>query len=126
MKRLWFGVGLLLLLAALGFLTAWGMLWIHEPVSDTLSNAGQAALEEDWERALDLSAQAYQRWKHYRKLTAAVADHEPMEGIDSLFCELEVYGKEQEAEHFAACCANLCVLNRAVGEAHEVNWWNLL
>ena len=126
MKRLWLGVGLLLLLAVLGFLTAWGMQRIHEPVSNTLSLAGQAALEEDWERAVDLSAQAYQRWKRYRKLTAAAADHEPMEAIDSLFCELEVYGKEREAEHFAACCANLRILTRAMGEAHEVSWWNLL
>lgn len=126
MKRLWLGVGLLLVLFVLGFLTASGMQQIHDPVSQDLHHAAQAALDEDWQAAEDLSEQAQAAWDRYWRITAALADHEPMEEIDSLFAELKVYARKQEAEHFAACCANLSTLTRAMGEAHTINWWNLL
>ncbi|MBO5953893.1 MAG: DUF4363 family protein [Oscillospiraceae bacterium] len=126
MRRLWLGVGLLLALLVLGVYTASGMQQIHSPVSKDLHRAAQAALDENWQEAEEFSKQAQSAWSRYWRITAAVADHEPMEEIDSLFAELKIYVREQEAEHFAACCANLSTLTRAMGEAHTINWWNLL
>ena len=126
MRRLWLGIGLLLAFFALGVFTAAGMQRIHEPVAEDLHRAAQAALDEHWQAAEECSKRAQSAWDGYWRMTAAVADHEPMEQIDSLFAELKIYAQEREAEHFAACCANLSTLTRAMGEAHTINWWNLL
>ena len=126
MKRLWVGVGMLLVLMGIGVVTAASMRCVHEPVSKLLSQASQAALAEDWEQAEKLSDHAKEQWQQHWHATAALADHEPMEQIDSLFAELAVYLQTKEDVHFAACCQNLSTLTRAVGEAHAINWWNLM
>lgn len=126
MKRLWVGVGLLLILLGVGIFTAVAMRCAHEPVSRQLSQAAQAALAEDWGKAEKLSKAAKEQWQQHWRDTASVADHEPMEEIDSLFAELEVYLEQKEAVHFAACCQSLSTLTKAVGEAHTINWWNLM
>lgn len=126
MKRLWIGAVLLLVLLGVGIGTALGMEYIHEPVSRDLEQAAQAAQQGDWQQAELLYRRAKDSWERSWRLTATVADHTPMENIDSLFAELEVYAQEQEDVHFAACCAQLSRQTRAVGEAHSMNWWNLL
>ena len=126
MKRLWLGVVLLAAMLVLGILTAIGMTRLHDPISEELSRASQAALDDRWEEADALWHHAEKQWRRSWPLTASVADHEPMENIDALFAELRVYAREKEAEHFAACCANLSMLTEAMGEAHAINWWNLL
>ena len=126
MKRLWVGVGLLLFLLGIGVFTAVSMRRVHAPVSELLAQASQAAMEEDWESAASLSGEAESKWQNHWRATASVADHEPMEEIDSLFAELKVYLQTREDVHFAACCQNLSKLTKAVGEAHAINWWNLM
>lgn len=126
MKHLHLGVALLAAMLFLGIVTAIKMDRIHEPISQDLAQASQAALEDRWEEADRLWKRAVGRWRGNWPLTASVADHEPMEEIDGLFAELRIYAKQREAEHFAACCANLSTLTKAMGEAHAINWWNLL
>lgn len=126
MKRLWVGIGLLLLLMGVGVFTAGAMKNVHTPVSQLLEQASEAALDEDWESAERLSSDAQRQWQKHWRATAAVADHEPMEEIDSLFAEITVYLRSREDVHFAASCQNLSRLVKAVGEAHTINWWNLM
>lgn len=126
MKRFWVGVGLLAVLMGIGVITAVSMRYVHAPVAELLSRASRAALTEDWEKAEALSKEAMEQWQQHWHATAALADHEPMEEIDSLFAELEVYLETKEDVHFAACCRNLSTLAKAVGEAHTINWWNLM
>lgn len=126
MKRLWVGAGLLLFLLVIGVFTAVSMREVHRPVSELLDQASQAALAENWAEAESLSAKAQAQWQKHWRATASVADHEPMEEIDSLFAELKIYLQSREDVHFAACCQNLSTLTMAVGEAHTINWWNLM
>ena len=126
MKRMWIGVGLLVLFCALGIFTAIGMKNIHDPIADALTRASAAAVQEDWKQAAVHFHAARSKWETNRRLTAAVADHAPMEEIDSLFSELAIYLQERESPHFSATCAHLAALTRAMGEAHTINWWNLL
>lgn len=126
MRRLWVGVGLLLSLLGTGVAAAAAMRYAHKPVSELLSQASQEALAGNWEQAEKLSDHAKEQWQQHWHATAALADHEPMEEIDSLFAELTVYLQTKEDVHFAACCQNLGTLTKAVGEAHAINWWNLM
>ncbi len=126
MKRFWIGVGVLCMLLALGGGVAWGMEAIHDPLVTQLQQAQAAAAAEDWATATALSQSALQRWQTWHRFTAAFADHAPMDEIDSLFAELQVYAQARNEDHFAALCAQLAQLAHAMAESHSPNWWNLL
>lgn len=126
MRRLWLGVALLLLLFGIGLWAAATMDNIHQPIAALLDQAAEAALHEDWETAAALALDARGEWEDHWSMTAAVADHNPMDEIDGLFAQLPVFAREEEKADFAATCAQLSQLTQAMGNAHSLNWWNLL
>lgn len=126
MKRLWIGVGLLILLLLLGILTTVFAARHQEQISQTLAEARNAAEVGQWEKAAGACFRAKALWESRHHLTASIADHEPMEEVESLFAQLEIYLKARDPVAFSACCSGLEVFVRAIGEAHSVNWWSLL
>lgn len=126
MKRSWVGFALLLVLLAVGILSAWGMIRIHEPVEADLKQAAECALQEDWENADLFFRQAKEMWENWEHFRACFADHTPVEEIDGEFEMLEVYCATRENAAFAAGCRELARKTAAVGEAHEMVWWNLM
>lgn len=126
MKRSKIGAWLLIVLLIIGMLSSWGMVKYSEPIGKAASQAAEAALREDWVKAEALTQSARARWDKYWGFCAAFADHEPMENINGLFAQLEVYAQSRDAQNFAAVCALLGEDARAIGEAHSLKWWNLL
>ena len=126
MKRLWIGVAILSILLATGIGTTVFAVHTHTNIADNLNQASEAALRGKWEEAKALSLDAKTKWESCRNITASIADHEPMEEIDDLFSQIEVFLLTKQQIPFAVCCASLGVLAEAIGEAHAVNWWNLL
>lgn len=126
MKRCYFGVGLLAVLLLISLGTSWVTDRCHSPISQEMSEAASYALADDWKQAVRCTEQARKHWEQYRKLTAALADHEPMEQIDRLFGELEVWQKAQDAQHCATVCAQLSEAVNAMADAHALTWWNVL
>ena len=126
MKRGWIGFALLLVLLAGGLGAAWGMDRCNSPIAGTLDRAADAAMEENWSEAGQLAQKAEADWKRCWKFNACFADHEALEEIDSMLGQLEVYAKEKEEVSFASTCIALSRMIRAVGEAHGLNWKNLL
>lgn len=126
MKRFWIGFVLLLILLIGGFASSFALDKLHTPISDELSLAAEAALDDRWAEAVSLAQRARSQWEKQRHAVAAITSHTPMEQIDSLFEELEVYRTEEEVLPFAACCASLSALVDAMAEAHSMSWWNLL
>ena len=122
-RRFYLGVGLLVLILALGALTAWVIRENQLPAVQLLE---QAAVSEELEQGVALARQAKQLWQRSWKGVAAVADHTPMDEIDKLFAEMEVFARAKEDVHFSACCQQLASLLRAVSEAHAPTWWNFL
>lgn len=109
MKRLWVGIILLLILLAGTMAVTVAMDRIYVPMVEALE-AGD----------LEKAEERYGRW---RDLTAAFADHGPMEEMDALFARAEVCGDAQERK---ALCAELAQRARAMSNAHSPTWWNLL
>lgn len=109
MKRLWVGIILLLILLAGTLAVTGAMDRIYAPMVEALE-AGD----------LEKAEQRYGRW---RQLTAAFADHGPMEEMDALFARAEICGDEQERK---ALCAELAQRAKAMSNAHSPTWWNLL
>ena len=126
MGRFWIGVALLMALLTLGFFAGTAMEQNHNRISDMLEQAAQSAAQGQLERGAALGRQAADHWQQHRNATAAMADHAPMEEIDSLFAQLKIYETTGQADCFATCSAKLSMLVRAVGEAHSLSWWNLL
>lgn len=126
MKRCWFGFGLLVGLLILGLLVTGAMTRNHEAVAARLDLAAAAAAAEDWAGAEEQLRAARQKWERDWHFSAAFADHEPMEDIDGLFAQSEIYLRSRNPEALAATCAQLARMTAAMGEAHAFNWWNLL
>lgn len=126
MKRLWLGVALLVLILLLGILLQFGMEALHSRAVENLKAAADAALDGDWDAAQKLSRQAQQDWRSAHGITTAVADHSPMDDVDRLYAELDIYARQQETVHFAATCGQLSRLTEAIMEAQSFSWRNLL
>ena len=125
-KRFWIGVGLLLLLLAVGIWSSWLTGSIHDPISDTLQQASQITLDGDLEQGLQLISKAHDAWKARWHLTACITDHDPMEEIDSVFAQAQAYGQAKNSAAFAACCARLSKLVEAMMDVQQLRLWNLM
>ena len=126
MKRSWIGFGMLLLLLLGSFLSSRAMVRLHEPIEGDLQQSAKSAMEGDWHRAESFFRQAQESWEKTEHFRTCFADHTPVEEIDGEFELLKVYCTSREAISFAGGCMALARQVAAVGEAHELVWWNLL
>lgn len=126
MKRFWIGIFILSLLLAGSILIHTTLEKIVFPISSDLDLACKAALSEDWASAQDLAQHAWVRWETFHHLIAAFADHSPMDEVDGLFRELNIYAATRENPHFSATCTHLRFMTSAIAESHRLSWWNLL
>ena len=120
------GIVLLLVLLAGGMFVEFTMDTVHSPIARELALAAQAGSDELWDTALLHQETAVKLWKRSWHLTAAFADHMPMEDIDSLFGSLPVYYTQREQTHYVAACRELARRVEAMADAHRLTWWNLL
>ena len=126
MKRIWIGIVLLGVLLLGGIGTGEFMQQAHDPVAQDVRQAGEVVLRDQWELAQALVNRAQDRWKEKWPVTAAIADHEPMDEIDALFAQLEVYAASKDQIAYTALCAHLASLLDAISQSHSLNWWNLM
>ena len=125
-RRFILGICILITVLALTVGTAIGMKAIHAPGEAALKEAARLALDGNMEQAIPLAQQAYERWLTYRDITAAFADHNPMDDTERLFREMQVYGATGEIPHFAACCTQLSAMLKAIYETHGFSLKNIL
>ena len=126
MKRFWIGICVLALLLAGGWVTTVAIERAHAPISRDLALASQAALDGDWNAAVQFSESATEKWLRCQDFTAAFTDHGVLEEMDTLFAEVAVYRQAQSYLSFAAVCAHLSRLADAVAQSHLPKWQNLL
>lgn len=124
--KFWLGTILLVALLAVGFWIAAAASQSHIPISRDLEEAANLALNGNFEDGSTLAQRAKTAWDDHWHATATVADHAPMEDIDGLFSQMEIYRKEKLSTEFAAYCSRISVLIKAISEAQTLNWWNLL
>ena len=126
MKRIWIGIILLALLLGAGFWISGFMKETHLPVAQDVRRAGELALQEQWGPAQAYAKRGQALWKKKWPMIAAIADHEPMDEIDALFAQLNIYAEVKEEIAYSAVCAHLSSLLEALGQSHNCNWWNLM
>lgn len=125
-KRFYLGVGILAFFLILGLVISMIVLNTGTPLSQQLAQASQEALSGDLETGISLAVQAKTQWEASWHSTAMVADHAPMDEIDSLFAQMEVYAQAGDRLHFGSYCARLSELVQAIVDAQRLNLWNLL
>ena len=118
--------GALLVLLFGGILVTRQMGEIHEPIASKLQLAAQCALENNWVRAESFFQEAEADWKQREHFRSCFADHTPVEEIDGDFELLLVFCGTRDRTAFAGGCRELARKVAAVGEAHQLVWWNLL
>ena len=126
MKRGWLGAGILVIFLILGLAVSYFASKTHQPTSQLLEQAAEKTLSGDFEGGIALATEAKNRWKQQWNGTASIADHSPMDEVDALFAELEIYAQTGEKPHFAACCKELAERVEAIADAHKFSWWNVL
>ena len=125
MKRSWIGFVLLVALLVGCILVTVAMGRIHDPIEAQLLQASQCAMEGNWEKAGDFFREAQENWEEKEHFRTCFADHTPVEEIDADFEMLMVLCAAREVTSFAGGCRSLARQVAAVGEAHELVWWNL-
>ena len=126
MKRSWLGFFLLMALLLGCILVTLAMGQIHEPIAAELSQAAQCAVDGNWTKAGELLRESQENWEETEHFRTCFADHTPVEEIDADFEMLMVLCAVRDTASFAGGCRSLARQVAAVGEAHELVWWNLL
>ena len=126
MARGWFGAGILAVFLVLGLILSGVTDKVQLPTGELLEQAAEKTLAGDFEEGIALGMEARSQWEQQWKFTAAIADHSPMDDVDALFAEMEVYARTGEEPHFAACCKELSQRLEAIADAHRFSWWNVL
>ena len=126
MSRLWIGIGILIALLVVGIVFLWLSNDFHRDITAILEQAGQAAMAENWQLAEQKLQEGQNKWNRYRRFLSAITDHEPMEEMDSLFSQLELFGQCRLKVDFIAVCNSLSHLAEAVDEYHSLKWWSIL
>ena len=103
------GCVILALLLAAGLGVQWAVEALQAPITGELTQAAQAAAREDWDTALLHQETAQRGWRKAWRLTAAFADHQPMEDVDSLFARLPAYGEDAVEFYLVGHYADLTV-----------------
>lgn len=126
MKRFWIGLAMLILLLGGGFLAQHRMERIHTPCAMDLEWSADRAQAGDWQAAGELAHRAREAWSRNWRFTAMLSNHQPLDEVDALFEELEVYLTRQETTAYCAACMFLSQRVMDLGESFRLNWWNLL
>ena len=121
MKRIWFGAALMAVLLILGLCSSALMERSHLSQAEDLDQAAILALNGNWAEAETTFSNARQRWNQRRSIIAGLCDHEPMDQIEGLFSQLEVYAVSRDAVSFSSSCVYLAKQLEALGKSHSLN-----
>lgn len=126
MNRFRIGVGFLAVLLGLSLWVQKIMQNTQEPIAAALAAAEENARSGHWDAAKQYADAAAGRWQESWHLTAAFADHGPMEDIDALMAQLPAFLRQRDEAQFTALCAELIRRVNAMVDAHRLKWWNLM
>lgn len=120
MNRVWIGIGILLVLLGLGLWTQRELEDIHGPIAADMMLAAEQAQLGNWEQAGQALARAEAAWTAGRMFTAALADHQPLEDIESLMARLSAHAAAGDRAAFAGLCADIACRVEAVSAAQKL------
>ena len=124
MKRIWFGAVMLAVLLILGFCSSTLMERTHLSQAEELDHAAALALNGNWTEAETALFTARDRWNQRKSIIAGLCDHEPMDQIEGLFGQLEIFALSRDTVSFSSSCVYLSKQLEALGKSHSLNLQN--
>ena len=124
MKRIWFGAALLAALLVLGIFSAALMEDTHLTQATQLNRAADFAISGNWNGAGAAFSAAKTGWDKRSPVIAGLSDHEPMDQIEGLFAQLELFLQMRDAVSFSSSCRYLAKQLEALGKSHSFNLQN--
>ena len=126
MNRLWIGMGILLILLAMGIGLLWGSEVFFDKFAENLEQAQSFAMAGNWAAAGEKTEECRRQWETYHRFWAALTDHEPVEEVEELLDWLQVYQSRELEVDYATVCQSLVRLAEAINESHSLRWWSIL
>ena len=120
MKRIWFGVGLMIFLLALGLGSSALLERTQLAQAQRLDQAAALASDGDWAAARKLLAETKQEWGRNHFLVAALSPHETMDHMEGLFAQLEVFSEARSAAAFSSTCVYLARQLESLATSHSL------
>lgn len=124
MNRIWFGAALLAALLIFGIGCAAFMEDTHLAQAAQLDRAADLAMSGNWKAAGTVFSDAQSSWERNRSVIAGFSDHGPMDQIEGIFAQLEVFVKIQDTASFCSSCRYLASQLEALGKSHSFNLQN--
>ena len=113
------GIGILIFFLTGGLLSSRFMERTCTPISKLLNQAAENTDPKLAQKAKNL-------WDSCHHSIATLADHTPMDEVDSLFSQAMNYAKNGNKQEFSAICSRLASLVDAIYEAQKIYWWNII
>ena len=124
MNRIWFGAALLAALLVLGIFSAALMEDTHLTQAARLERAAELAAAGTWQGAEAAFTEAKNGWDKRSALIAGLSDHGPMDQIEGMFAQLEVFLQTRDTGAFCGSCRYLTKQLEALGKSHSLNLQN--
>lgn len=124
MKRIWFGAVLLVVLLVLGIGSSMFMERTHLAQAEDLTRAAELAQEGNWNGAENFVGAARREWDKRQLLIAALCSHEPVDQIEGLFAQLEIYAAARDVVSYSGTCVFLAQQLTALGKSHSFSLEN--
>ena len=126
MNRLWIGVGILVVLLAMGIGLLVGSRVFFQEFTENLEQAEAYATAGNWSAAEEKAEKSRRQWERYCRFWSAFTDHEPMEEVEELFSWLGMYQQRRLDVDYASVCRSLVRVAEAIRETHGLHWWSIL
>jgi len=123
-KRIWFGAALLAALLLLGIGSAALMEDIHLTQAAQLNHAADLAMSGSWEHAEAVFSEAHKSWDKKSVIVSGLSDHNPMDQIDGIFAQLEIFATMRDVVSFSSSCRYLAKQLEALSKSHSFSFEN--
>lgn len=126
MKRLWAACALLAVLLAASLVNAWYARSLTQRLTQPLTHAQQLAGQGDWDRARQLTSQAYDTWNNHHAYLHCVLRHSDTDQILRAFRGVLQYLDLEEMDQYAAANADLVSQLELLSEMEQASLVNVL
>lgn len=126
MRQLWTATGIL---AGMLLLLTWNGACLTArlaPMEQALTQAVEAAWQEDWDRAESLSDQVRAAWEEALPHLRLVQGHADLEEVSTLLAEAQAHLRDRDPGDHAAFCARALQKMAALRSLEQLSLGNLL
>ena len=126
MRRLYIAAALLLFLLGASLANAWYAQSVTDGIGEQLRQAQALTLEDNWDRAQDLTRQAYQDWQEKHFYFHTVMRHSDTDQILRAFRAVLEYLELREPDQYNAANADLVAQLELLAEMEQASVGNVL